>query len=287
VTESDEVSKQRVRNAIEAAIEDSEDAWEKFVSNNRSQFEDDEHQRPLAMKYMASEYAEKYKPASNHRFYMGEKDYTWGRAVYVTGVVQPLSTLIYGRVGLVSWFNPDAPEDNSWRVFDARDPTKAALYLDWLKLQDNYEKAMLTVHTNHWLHGLRNDFREEFGIDVVMCAPDEHDDGFNYTHLNDIWLCVSDWDPKSPKLPQKRKLKQGFSDRFPDVRITVIPEEEFFIPPDDPKKPPVRPPAEPTPRVPRLALSGNPPVTPTNVGQTYWQNVRQAYWQGRIITVPS
>lgn len=275
MTESDEVSKEEVREAVEAAIKDSEAAWEKFVSNNRSPY--DEQQRPLAMKYMASEYAEKYKPAGNHRFYMGEKDYTWGRAVYVTGVVQPLSTLIYGRVGLVSWFNPDDPEDDSWRVFDARDPTKAALYLDWLKLQDNYEKAMLTVHTNHWLHGLRNDFREEFGIDVVMCEPDEHDDGWNYTHRDDIWLCVSDWSADSPRWPHKRTLKRGFCDRFPDVRITVVPEEEFFTPPDDPQKP-TRPPAEPTPRFPRFALSGNPPVTP---------NVGEAYCDGRIVTVPS
>jgi hypothetical protein len=207
---------------------------------------------------------------------MGEKDYTWGRAVYVTGVHQPLSTLPFGRVGLVSYFDPDDPND-PWRVFDARDPSKAALYLDWLKLQANYEKAMLTVHTNHWLHGLRNDFREEFGIDVVMCEPDEHDDGWKYTRPKDTWLCVSDWAAGSPRWPDKRVLKKGFSDRFPDVRITVVPEEEFYIP-DPPGGQPIRPPQDPQPRLPRLALSGSLPVAP---------NVGRAYWAGRIVTVPS
>ena len=75
MTKSEEVSKEEVREAVDAAIKDSKDAWEKFVNDNRSPH--DEQQRPLAMKYMASEYAEKYKPAGNHRFYMGEKDYTW------------------------------------------------------------------------------------------------------------------------------------------------------------------------------------------------------------------
>lgn len=277
MTESVERSRDDVRNAIENAIKASAGEWNKFVDDNRAPVEDDKRRRPLAMKYMPSEWAKSYKPAKKkHRFYMGQKDYTWGRAVYVTGVRQPLSTAIYGRVGLVSWFEPDDPDD-PWRVFDARDPTKAALYLDWLKLQPNYEKALLTVHTNHWLHGLRNDFREEFGIDVVMCEPDEHDDGWKYTHPRDTWLCVSDWSAGSPRWPQRRKLKRGFSKRFPDVRITVVPEEEFVVPPGDPKKP-VRPPKEPPPHVPRLALSGKTPVAP---------NVGQAYWQRRIVTVPS
>ena len=118
----------------------------------------------------------------------GEKDYTWGRAVYVTGVQEPLSTAIYGRVGVVGYFEPTP----AWRVFDARDDDKADLYLEWLQLQSDYRDAILTVYTNHWLHGLRNDFREEFGIDVVLCNADEHDELKQYTHDSDTWLCVSD-----------------------------------------------------------------------------------------------
>ncbi|HEY9304401.1 MAG TPA: hypothetical protein VIO95_08940, partial [Mycobacterium sp.] len=159
-----------VAQAVEKAIRASRPAWNVLVEENRSPADCDPQRRPLAMKYMESKWAKGYR-GPNFGLFMGEKDYTWGRAVYVTGVRQPLSTAIYGRVGLVSYFEPDP----SWKVFDARDKTKAALYLDWLQLQDDYGPAILSVHTNHWLHGMRNNFREEFHIDVVLCNPDEYD----------------------------------------------------------------------------------------------------------------
>jgi hypothetical protein len=81
-----------------------------------------------------------------------------------------LSTAIYGRAGVVSWFDPVG-----WRAFDARDPANEDLYLRWLQAQPVYRDAVLTVHSNQWLHQLRNFFREEFDIDVVLFHPDERD----------------------------------------------------------------------------------------------------------------
>ncbi len=217
------------------------------------------------MKYMASEWANAYS-GPNYGLFMGEKDYTWGRAVYVTGVQEPLSTAIYGRVGLVSYFEPDP----AWKVFDARDKSKAALYLDWLRFQKNYGDAILTVHTNHWLHGMRNHFREEFQIDVVLCNPDERDSRWRYTHISDTWMCVSDWDPKALTRSGKRALARNFSTVFKDVRITVVPEEEFVSHPEPVK---VRPPNDPPPRIAQLALTGKPPVLrPSDVTRAYWNH---------------
>lgn len=273
---------ENVREKIENAIKASAPAWKKFVNKNRSPASLDPDRRPLAMKYVQSKWAKDYvRKPNNNGFYIGNKDFTWGKAVYVTGVKQPLSTAPYGRVGLVSYFEPDGP-DGPWRVFDARDKANADLYLEWLRLQLVYDDAILTVHTNHWLHGLRNYFREEFSIDVVLCEPDEHDEGWKYTHPKDIWLCVSDFGfgpslpPINPKLPPNHRwLASNYSARFPDVRLTIVPEEEF-VGPEDPTS--IRPPHDPLPRVAQLAVSGKAPVAP---------NVVRAYWQNKVVTVPS
>jgi hypothetical protein len=258
-----ERTKAEVAQAIEKAIEDSQYAWNDFVEHNRSPAPIDPARRPLAVKYTKSERAKGYN-GPNAGLFLGEEDYTWGRAVYVTGYQEPLSTAIYGRVGLVSNF---APGDD-WKVFDARDRSKAALYLHWLQLQKDYRDAILTVHTNHWLHGMRNDFREQFQIDVVLCNPDENDSRWRYTHISDTWMCVSDWDATVNSRTGKRALARGFSKVFKDVQITVAPEEEFV---SHPKSVTVRPPHKPPPRTAQLELSGKPPVlAPWDVADAYW-----------------
>lgn len=269
--------KKEDRDAIEDAITKSESAWTNFLNDNRY-----EPGRFLAMKYVPSRRAEGYLRTPNNGFFIGNKDFTWGKAVYVTGVAEPLSTAIYGRVGIVSWFEPD----EGWRVFDARDPKKARLYLNWLNAQPVYPDAVLTVHTDHWLHGLRNDFREQFAIDVVLCHPDEFDSSGWYTDPNDTWLCVSDWFLGPAQAPRQRQLADfDHSERFPEVRLTVIPEEEFVIPTEDPKHP-VRPPDPPLKRVPQLAVSGASPLA--QHPEAYWhQEIVRAYRKHEIVRVPS
>jgi hypothetical protein len=260
---------------IEKAIDDSKPAWEEFVRRNLSPKSLDKRERPLAMKYTGSDRAKNYLPPRRGRIFIGQKDFTWGRAVYVTGVDEPLSTAIYGRVGLVSWFLPD----RGWKVLDARDPAKASLYLEWLKEQPTYDDAILTVHTNHWLHGLRNDFREQFAIDLILCKPDETDRDGWYTKPHDTWACVSDWEMGPAVAPAQRWLaRYKYSKRFPTVRLTIVAEEEFV----GPKEPTdFRPPDPPGPRVPQLTVSGNPPAVPVA------PNVWEAYWRKLIARIPS
>lgn len=293
---------------VEAAIRASRPAWEAFVDATRPLGADGQPGLPLVVKYVPSERAKDYLPRPSRRplsfprpwpppdppdpsdpsdpcarpprtkgIFIGNKDYTWGKAVYVTGIHEPLSTATYGRVGLVSYFNPG----KILKVFDARDQNNYEVYLEWLQCQPLYSRALLTVHTNHWLHGLRNAFRTQFRIDAVMCSPDEQDVGLWYTDPADTWLCVSDFEP-DPKRPGQERLKDNFSEVFPDVRLTIVVEDEFVLPNDrDPNAPIPRPPAWPNPRVRQLAVSRRPPRAPTV------SEIARAYWQGQILRVQS
>jgi len=194
--------------------------------------------------------------ANNRGLYIGSSNFTWGRGVYVTGIEEPLSTAIYGRVGIVSWFNPV-----NWRAFDARVPANVDLYLLWLRTQLKYPDAVLTVHSNHWLHEFRNTFREQFQIDVVLFHPDEADRFGWYTAATDTWLAVSDW--KGPR----ELMEKDYSLHFQQARLTIVAEEEFIA--DDPA----------LTRSPQFALSGLAPITPTNL--------RRAYSLGQFVRVES
>ena len=132
-----------LRHDIEKAIADSAPAWDVFVNANR---ESGGGGHPLAVKYVPSRYASTYL-GPNSGLFIGSSNFTWGRGIYVTGVEAPLSTAIYGRVGVVSWFDPV-----NWKAFDARDHANVELYLRWLHAQPDYPEAILTVHLDHWLH---------------------------------------------------------------------------------------------------------------------------------------
>ncbi len=210
------------------------------------------------MKYVPAKYAATYRKLPNDGLFIGSSNFTWGRGVYVTGVQEPLSTAIYGRVGVVSRFDP-----SDWTAFDARDPANAELYLEWLHTQINYREAVLTVHSNYWLHQLRNLFREQFEIDVVLFQPDEKDAGGEYTDAQHTWMAVSDW--------QRRQVlsREDYSTRFQDVLLTILIEEEF-----EADKPALT-------RSPHFRLSGRPPAPPTPA------DVRNAYQTKTFVRVES
>ena len=245
----------RLRSDIEVAIDASHAGWSAFVSANAEGAA--AGAQPLAVKYGPSAWAATYK-GSNQGLFIGSKDYTWGRGVYVTGVEEPLSTAIYGRVGVVARFDP-----NDWRAFDARDQANRDLYLRWLHAQVDYPEAVLTVHSDYWLHEFRNLFREQFRIDVVLFRPDEMDIQQWYATRADTWLAVSDW--QSPG-----RLAEGYSSRFVDARMTILMEEEFVA-----DKPALT-------RSPQLVISGSAPA-PAGLPRL----VRAAYSVGDIERVQS
>jgi hypothetical protein len=230
-----------LRTAIYEAIIGSQPAWNNIVAASRARPGD----RALAVKYVPSKYASTYR-APNKGLFIGRSNFTWGSGIYVTSIAEPLSTAIYGRVGIVSSFDPAG-----WRAFDARVPANEQLYLRWLHAQPVYPEAVLTVHNGHWLHELRNHFRAQFNIDVVLFHPDERDSRGWYTDATHTWLAVSDW--KSPGMLSEK----DYSDRFHDARLTIVSEEEFIA-----DKPALT-------RSPLFALSGASPVPPANVHLAY------------------
>jgi hypothetical protein len=201
-----------LRLRIEAAIADSRPAWLAVRRANRADLSD-ARSPSLGLKYVPGRFTDTYR-TPNGGLFIGASHYTWGTRVYVVGVAEPLSTALYGRVGVVSSFT-----GSRWRAFDARDAANQALYLEWLKTQPVFDDALLSVHTDPLLHLLRNAFREQFTIDVVLFPPDEGDFGALYTKPTDTWMAVSDW--------SRGKLRTGFSRRFTTARAVVILEEAF------------------------------------------------------------
>ncbi|KRE93441.1 hypothetical protein ASG76_13340 [Nocardioides sp. Soil774] len=119
------------------------------------------------------------------------------------------------------------------------------------------------MHSGLWLNDLRNHFREQFHIDVVLFRPDERDAHAWYTQMSDTWLTVSDWTASGT-------LDTEYSTRFSDSRLTVLIEEEFKE--DDPA----------LTRSPLFALSGGSPAS-----STLSNLVRHAYAGNTMIRVQS
>lgn len=265
--------------AIDDAIATSSGTpWAEFVARNSAG--DDAPDacagRFLAVKYMPSARAAQYLKANTRLYIGGDYTFTWGKAVYVTGINEPLSTAIYGRVGIVTSFDTHHPP---CRVFDARDPDNQKLFLAWLQLQTLYSPALLTVHSHYYLHQMRNIFRSQFRIDVVMCRPDEVDAYQWYTKGTDTWLAVSDWLSPGELKGGDADTANNYSDRFHDVRVVIIPEEEFVA--DNPA----------LTRSPQFALNSYnnhwQPPTPQDIRQAYYANVDPASQGPQFVRVLS
>jgi hypothetical protein len=141
---------------------------------------------------------------------------TWGTATYVTPIVFPLSSALYGRIGLVTDFDP-----SGWRVFDATTPSSRAAYVRWARAQPIYADLLLTVHSTQANHLLRNQFREQFGIDCVLFRPDQEAESHT-DRIRHVWMAVTDWTPS-------RTIEQGMSQRLGRARFTVLIDEDFRL----------------------------------------------------------
>lgn len=171
---------------------------------------------PLCIKYVPTKYAGKYFNPGGRLRISSNTGFTWGTGTYVAPLSYPLSSAIFGRVGVVATFDPGA-----WRVFDATDQAKAQLYVEWLQRQRGYHEALTTMHSALEFHLLRDTFRTRFQIDCVIFRPDQTH--AQYTTRNDVWMNVTDWTPS-------RQIKVGQSaesDCLLNPLACVIVEEEF------------------------------------------------------------
>lgn len=141
---------------------------------------------------------------------------TWGTATYVTPIAFPLSSALYGRIGLVTNFDP-----TGWRVFDATTTSGRRAYVQWARSQPIYADLLLTVHSTQANHLLRNQFREQFHIDCILFHPDQEAESHT-DRLHHIWMAVTDWSPE-------RRIGNGMSQRLCHARFTVLLDEDFRL----------------------------------------------------------
>jgi hypothetical protein len=147
---------------------------------------------------------------------------TWGTATYVTPLAFPLSSALYGRIGLVTDYDPAG-----WRIFDATRPTAQAAYISWIQAQASYfDLLVLTVHSTHANQFLRDRFREQFKIDCVLFHPDQEAD--LHTDIGrHVWMAVTDW--TTDARTGKQTIRPGKSACLSRARFTVLIDEDFAL----------------------------------------------------------
>ena len=171
---------------------------------------------PHAIKFVNSQWAPNY--ASPQRLKVSQTPaLTWGTGTYVSPVVFPLSSVLYGRVGLVTDFDP-----TDWRIFDATRPAARASYLRWARAQPNFSDLVFTVHSTFANHLMRDRFRRDFQIDCVLFHPDQEAE-LHTDRSQHVWMLVTDW------LPDTGEIDARYSDRLSRARFTVLIDEEFDL----------------------------------------------------------
>jgi hypothetical protein len=141
---------------------------------------------------------------------------TWGTATYVTPIAFPLSSALYGRIGLVSNYNP-----SGWRIFDATTSNGRQAYVRWARAQPIYSDILLTVHSTKANHILRNQFREYFNIDCVLFNPDQEAESHT-DRIHHVWMAVTDWAANGI-------IETSMSQRLCKARFTVLIDEDFRL----------------------------------------------------------
>lgn len=170
---------------------------------------------PHVIKYVAARWAANYQ--TNRPLKISDTPaLTWGTGTYVAPVAFPLTSALYGRIGLVSAVDP-----RGWRVFDATTPSARAAYLRWARSQATFEDLVLTVHSTFTNHVLRNKFRRDFRIDCVLFHPDQEAE-LHTIAARDVWMLVTDWLVDG-------SISGEFSKRVSQARFTVLIDEEFLL----------------------------------------------------------
>jgi hypothetical protein len=174
---------------------------------------------PLVIKYISARFAALYHSPGGRLHISDTVGFTWGIGTYVVPLAYPVSSAIFGRIGVVAKFDP-----TGWRVFDATDAQNQDHYLSWAAQQPLGRQAALTAQSAYYSHELRNLFRTVFDIDCVLFPPDQTNAA--YTDPADVWMNVTDW-TRTSGTPSEPSIAIGFSGLFTDPRIAVLVDDEF------------------------------------------------------------
>jgi hypothetical protein len=141
---------------------------------------------PLCIKYIHPMAARYYRKPGGRLQISSNPAFTWGPATYVAPLAYPYSSAVFGRVGLVSSFDP-----TSWKVLDTTTSSGQEAFLTWFKEQPEAIRSHLTMHGATLNGRLKAAFRHEFEIDCILFNPDQIN--HVYTHGSDVWMAVTDW----------------------------------------------------------------------------------------------
>jgi hypothetical protein len=169
----------------------------------------------LCIKYLHPAAARYYRKPGGRLAISSNPAFTWGPATYVTPLAYPYSSAVFGRLGIVSSFDP-----TNWKVLDMTTPPGQDAFLTWFSHQPRARWSHLTMHSAILNGNLKAAFRREFEIDCILFSPDQIN--HEYTHRDDVWMAVTDW--------AKGRIEvrsSGFSHNFNNPKISVLLEEEF------------------------------------------------------------
>jgi hypothetical protein len=140
----------------------------------------------LCIKYVHPEAAKHYRKPGGRLQISSNLAFTWGPATYVTPLAYPYSSAVFGRVGVVSSFDP-----THWKVLDTTTSDGKRAFLTWFSHQPEAVQSHLTMHGGILNGKLKAAFRHEFEIDCILFSPDQINN--EYTHRDDVWMAVTDW----------------------------------------------------------------------------------------------
>jgi len=177
---------------------------------------------PLAIKYIPARYAATYGTPGGQLRISDTTGFTWGDGTYVAPLAYPVSSAIFGRIGVVAKFDP-----TGWRVFDATEQQNQDHYLAWAWQRPALARSVaLTAQPDYYNQQLRNQFRARFNIKCVLFPPDQTNSA--YTRSDDIWMNVTEWAPNRDIANSTDKdILNGWSNDFTGSRVTVIVDDEF------------------------------------------------------------
>ncbi len=166
-------------------------------------------------------YVIKYLPAKRLGSFLGSgkrlfasdvPGFTWGDGVYIAPLSAPLTTMMFGRIGVVGRIEPR-------RVYDATRPPGRDLYQAWIRFQWQwYNLLTTTIHSNVANRYLRNAFRTKFRIDCVIFRPDQFCPGYVGPN-SDSWFTVTHW--------TNGRVAAGLTSSVLDAEWCVVGCEEF------------------------------------------------------------
>jgi len=173
-------------------IDQIENDVENWIQQSTSTFEHnykDAGGRVWVLKFFPPRYLRDFFNCGQRLHISVTPGYTWGDGVYVVPLRFHYSTMMFGRIGVMGWIH----SRDAQRIYDASLRRGKELYQEWIAhFAFRYDLLTTTIHAATANRDLRNNFRENFNIDLVVFKPDQENTAY-VDRVRDRWFLLSDW----------------------------------------------------------------------------------------------